>query len=80
MTRRVEPDITFTIAGIDDPFLGSRWSPYLLALAELGPVDRRCVARQAAILAAALDVTVLDALELLGRIGILLNKDLVFRS
>jgi len=75
MGRRVEPDITFTIAGIDDPFLDSQWAPYLLALAELGPVDRRCVARQAAILAAALDVTPVEALELLGRIGILLNKD-----
>jgi len=75
MTRRAEPDITFTIAGIDDPFLDSRWAPFLLALAELGPVDRRCVARQAAILAAVLDVTVLDALELLGQIGISLNRD-----
>ena len=75
MTRRVEPDITFTIAGMDDPFLDSQWAPYLLALAELGPVDRRCVARQTAILAAALDVTVLDALELLGQIGISLNRD-----
>jgi len=80
MTRRVEPDITFTIAGIDDPFLDSRWAPFLLALAELGPVDRRCVARQAAILAAALDVTPVEALELLAKIGVLLNKDLIFRS
>ena len=75
MGRRVEPDITFTIAGIDDPFLDSQWAPYLLALAELGPVDRRRIARQTAILAAALDVTPVEALELLGRIGILLNKD-----
>ena len=75
MTRRVEPDITFTIAGIDDPFLDSRWAPFLLALAELGPADRRRVARQAAILAAALDVTPVEALELLAKIGVLLNRD-----
>jgi hypothetical protein len=75
VTRRAEPDITFVIAGIDDPFLDSRWAPYLLALAELGPVDRRCVARQAAILAAALDITPVEALELLAKVGVLLNKD-----
>jgi len=72
---RTEPDITFTIAGIDDPFLDSQWAPYLLALAELGPVDRRCVARQAAILAAVLDITPVEVLELLAKVGILLNKD-----
>ena len=75
MAGRTEPDITFTIAGIDDPFLDSQWAPYLLALAELGPVDRRCVARQAAILAAVLDITPVEVLELLAKVGILLNKD-----
>jgi hypothetical protein len=75
MPRPAEPDIVFKLAEIPDPFLDLPGAPYLLALAELGPVDRHCVARQAAILAAALDVTVLDALELLAKIGILLNRD-----
>ena len=75
MTRRVEPDITFAIAGMDDLFLDSQWAPYLLALAELGPVDRRCVAQQVAILAAVLDITPVEALELLAKIGVLLNRD-----
>jgi hypothetical protein len=72
---KAKADATFVLAAIDDPFLGAEYGPYLLALMALGPADRRRIARQAAILAAALDVTVLDALELLGQIGISLNRD-----
>jgi len=73
--RPAEPDIVFKLAEMLDPFLDLPGAPYLLALAELGPVDRRCVARQAAILAAVLDITPVEALELLAKVGVLLNRD-----
>jgi hypothetical protein len=72
MTKTALPDVVFTLAGVRDPFLAGRESPYLLALMGLNPKERRSVARQAAILAAVLDVDTLEALELLGQIGILL--------
>jgi len=75
MPRPAEPDIVFKLAEMLDPFLDLPGAPYLLALAELGPADRRRIARQTAILAATLDITVLDALELLGQISISLNRD-----
>ena len=75
MPRPAEPDIVFKLAEMLDPFLDLPGAPYLLALAELGPVDRRCVARQAAILAAVLDITPVEALELLAKVGVLLNRD-----
>jgi len=70
MTKTALPDVVFTLAGVRDPFLAGRESPYLLALMRLSPRERRLVARQAAILAAVLDIDMLGALELLAKLGI----------
>jgi len=66
---RISPDFVFTIANMDDPFLTMRESPFLLALMDLTPRERRLIARQAAVLSAIFDIDPLDSLELLSKVG-----------
>jgi len=70
MTKTALPDVVFTLAGLPDPFVSV--NPYLRALMDLPPKDRKMVVRQVALLCMAIEgLDPLGALELLGQIGIL---------
>lgn len=70
MTKKALPDAVFTLAGVRDPFLVE--SPYLLALLDLPPAQRRVIVRQVVLLCMAIEgLDPEGALELLGQIGIL---------
>jgi hypothetical protein len=60
---------------MDDPFLTMRESPFLLALMDLTPRERRLIARQAAVLSAIFDIDPLDSLELLSKVGVYLIEN-----
>ena len=72
MTKAL-PDTVFKAAGVADPFLDE--NPYLAALLQLPPRERRIVVGQVTLLIAA--VPGLDpegGLELLARVGIWMNE------
>jgi len=70
MTKTALPDVVFTLAGLPDPFVSA--NPYLRALMDLPPKDRKMVVRQVALLCMAIEgLDPQGALELLGQIGIL---------
>ena len=71
---RISPDFVFTIANTPDVFLTERESPFMLALMDLTPRERRLIARQASVLAATLDLDMVDTLELLSKLGIYMVK------
>jgi len=67
------PNLVFEIARVKDPFITN---PYLLALLDLPPIERKVIARQVVILCAAIDgITPEDALELLAAISPYLGGD-----
>ena len=66
---RISPDFVFTIANTPDVFLTERESPFMLALMDLSPRERRLIARQASVLAATLDLDLVDSLELISKVG-----------
>lgn len=69
---KATPDPIFALAEMPDPFLSN---PYLAALMALDPIDRRRIVSQAAALCAVVDgLDMLDALALLGQIGIFLAE------
>ena len=73
MTKKALPDVVFTLAGLPDPFVSG--NPYLRALLQLPPRERRIVVRQVTLLMAA--VPGLDpegGLELLAKLGVWLNE------
>ena len=66
-------DDVFKAAGVADPFLDET-NPYLAALLDLPPRERRIVVRQVTLLMAAVQgLEPVEALELLARLGIWLN-------
>jgi len=72
MTKKALPDVVFTLAGLPDPFVSG--NPYLRALLQLPPKERKVVVRQATLLMAAVQgLEPVEALELLARLGIWLN-------
>ena len=75
---RISPDFVFTIANTPDVFLTERESPFMLALMDLTPRERRLIARQASVLAATLDLDMVDTLELLSKLGIYMVKSEIF--
>jgi len=73
MTKKALPDVVFTLAGLPDPFVSG--NPYLRALLQLPPRERRIVVRQVTLLMAA--VPGLDpegGLEVLAKLGMWLNE------
>lgn len=63
---RTEQDKVFVLAQVQDPFISN---PYLLALLELPPKQRRTIIRQVVLLCAATDLDPMGALELLARVA-----------
>ena len=73
MIKRIEPDTVFKAAGVADPFVST--NPYLRALTELPPKERKAVVRQVTLLCMAIQgIEPIEALELLARLGIWLNE------
>jgi hypothetical protein len=65
---RTETDPVFRLAGVRDPF-GSD-DPYLLALMDLPPAQRKVIARQVVLLCATIEeLDPLGALELLAQVA-----------
>lgn len=68
MIKRIEPDKVFEAAGLPDPFVSA--NPYLRALMDLPPKDRKMVVRQVALLCMAIEgLDPLGALELLAQVA-----------
>ena len=66
-------DDVFKAAGVADPFLDET-NPYLAALLDLPPKERKVIVRQVILLCAAIEgIDPLGALELLGRLGVWMN-------
>ncbi len=64
---RTEQDLIFrSIAQVQDPFLSN---PYLLALLDLPPKQRRTIVRQVVLLCAATDLDPLGALEVIAAVS-----------
>jgi len=71
--KRIEPDTVFKAAGLPDPFASG--NPYLLALLDLPPAQRRVIVRQVALLCMAIQgLEPVEALEVLARLGMWLNE------
>mgnify|MGYP000751892247 CR=1 FL=1 len=67
MKVKPEADSVFVLAGMHDPFIRN---PYLRALMELEPADRRRIIHQVILLCAAVDgLDPLGALELLAQVA-----------
>ena len=74
MTTKALPDTVFKAAGVADPFLDET-SPYLRALLQLPPRERRIVVRQVALLCMAIEgLDPEGGLELLAKLGMWLNE------
>jgi hypothetical protein len=68
MTTKALPDVVFKLAGFRDPFLVE--SPYLMALLDLPPAQRRVIVRQVALLCMAIEgLDPLGALELISAVS-----------
>ena len=66
-------DDIFRVAGTPDPFLDE--NPYLAALLDLPPKERKAVVRQVALLCMAIQgLEPVEALELLAKLGMWLNE------
>lgn len=64
---RTEPDLVFRLAEMPDPFLSN---PFVRALMDLPPVDRKRVVRMAAVLCAVIEgLDTPGALELLAQVA-----------
>lgn len=71
---RTETDLVFRLAGVKDPFVSG--SPYLMALMELSPKERKAIVRQVVLLCAVIEnLTPLDALELLAAVSPFVGGD-----
>ena len=64
-------DDIFRVAGVADPFVST--NPYLRALMDLPPKERKAVVRQVVLLCLACDVDVEGGLEVLAKLGMWLN-------
>lgn len=65
---RTETDFVFRLAGVQDPFTSG--NPYLAALLDLPPKQRRTIVRQVVLLCATIEgLDPLGALELLAQIA-----------
>jgi hypothetical protein len=68
MTKTALPDVVFTLAGARDPFASG--DPYLWALMDLPPKERKMVVRQVVLLCAAIEgLDPLGALELISAVA-----------
>jgi len=73
MTKAL-PDTVFKAAGVADPFLDET-NPYLAALLDLPPKERKAIVRQAVLLCMAIQgLEPVEALELLAKLGMWLNE------
>jgi len=73
MTTKALPDTVFKAAGVADPFVSA--NPYLRALMDLPPRERRIVVRQVALLCMAIEgLDPEGGLELLAKLGMWLNE------
>jgi len=69
-----QTDDIFRAAGVADPFLDET-SPYLAALLDLPPRERKVVVRQVTLLCMAIQgLDPVEALELLAKLGMWLNE------
>lgn len=65
---RTETDPVFRLAGVRDPFVSD--DPYLLALMDLPPAQRKVIVRQVTLLCMAIEgLDPLGALELLAQVA-----------
>jgi len=68
MTTKALPDVVFTLVGERDPFTSG--NPYLAALLDMTPKQRRTIVRQVVLLCGAIEgLDPLGALELLAQIA-----------
>jgi len=71
MTKAL-PDVVFRLADLPDPFVSA--NPYLRALTELPPKERKAIVRQVTLLCMAIQgLDPIEALELLAKLGVWLN-------
>ncbi len=74
--KAIEPDLLFEATSMMSPFLDEATSPYLLALLDLPPNQRKAIVRQVVLLCGAIEgITPFDALEILAKLGMFLNKN-----
>ena len=67
-------DDVFKAAGIADPFLDET-NPYIVALLQLPPKERKAIVRQVVLLCMAIQgLEPVEALELLAKLGMWLNE------
>lgn len=66
-------DDVFKAAGVADPFEDGAKNPYITALLDLPPKERKAIVRQVTLLCMATDLDPVEALELLARLGIWMN-------
>ncbi|MEJ5225043.1 MAG: hypothetical protein WHV44_11355 [Anaerolineales bacterium] len=71
---RTETDLVFRLAGTQDPFASG--NPYLMALLDMPPRERKAIVRQVVLLCAAVEgLDPLGALELLAAVSPFVGGD-----
>ncbi|MFZ6019896.1 MAG: hypothetical protein ACOYXO_09820 [Chloroflexota bacterium] len=65
-------NIVYRTAGVRDPFAEGD-NPYLVALGDLPPKERKAIVRQVTLLCMATDLDPVEALELLAKLGAWMN-------